>query len=205
MGDQDHNSFFSSIMLKNIDNQIPIAYDQATPSKKMTSTTKNPSSIIEKESYKYKKCDQLATNHLKQELLHEIKHYISSLQQYDKTDYMDEYIKAMQNQIASLKSEFMFLRGEVKEKNALIEKLNNNNNNINNIIINRNNNSNNNNDDNILRKTSNSPTNISNNNSFSNILNALIMIIITMAIINKIVKFFLVINLHPQKITMVML
>ena len=29
---------------------------------------------------------------------------------------MDEYIKAMQDQIASLKSEVMFLRGEVKEK-----------------------------------------------------------------------------------------
>ena len=74
MGDQDHDSFFSSIMLKNIDNQIPIAFDQATPYKTITPTTKSPSSIIEKKSYKNKKCDQLATNHLKQELLHEIKH-----------------------------------------------------------------------------------------------------------------------------------
>ena len=32
---------------------------------------------------------------------------------------MNEHIKAMQNQIASLKSEIMFLRREVKEKNAL--------------------------------------------------------------------------------------
>ena len=70
MGDQHHDSFFSS-MLKNIDNQIPIAFDQATPSKTATLTTKSPSSILEKESYKDKKCDQLATNHLKQELLHE--------------------------------------------------------------------------------------------------------------------------------------
>ena len=60
----------------------------------MIATTKSQSSIIEKESYKDKKCDQLATNHLKQELLHEIKHYISSLQQDNKTDYMDEYIHA---------------------------------------------------------------------------------------------------------------
>ena len=30
MGDQDHDSFFSSIMLKNIDNQIPIEFNQAT-------------------------------------------------------------------------------------------------------------------------------------------------------------------------------
>ena len=123
MGDQDHDSFFSSIILKNIDNQIPIAFDQATPSKTTTPTTKSPSSITEKESYKDKKCDQLFTNHLKQELLHEIKHYILCLQKDNKTDYMNEYIKAMQDQIASLKSEVMFLRREVKEKNAFIEQL----------------------------------------------------------------------------------
>ena len=119
MGDQDHDSFFSSIMLKNIDNQIPNAFDQATPSKTTTPTTKSPSSIIEKERYKDKKCDQLATNHLKQELLHEIKHHISCLQKDNKTDYMNEYIKAMQDQIASLKSEVMFLRGGSKKKTCI--------------------------------------------------------------------------------------
>ena len=36
---------------------------------------------------------------------------------------MNEYMKAMQFQFASLKSDVMFLRGEVKEKNAFIEKL----------------------------------------------------------------------------------
>ena len=135
MGDQDHDCFFSSIMLENTGNQIPSAFDQVTPSKTITPTTKSPSSIIEKESYKKKKCDQLATNHLNQELLHEIKNYILSLQQDSKTDYVGEYIKAMLDQIASLKSDIMCLRGEVNGKNAFIEQLNNNNNNI----INRNN------------------------------------------------------------------
>ena len=95
MGDQDHDSLFSSIMLKNIDNQIPIDFNQAIPSKTTTRTTRSPSSIIEKENYKDKKCDQLATNHLMQELLHEIKDCISCLQQCNKTDYMNEYIKAI--------------------------------------------------------------------------------------------------------------
>ena len=54
MGDQDHDAFFSSIMLKNIDNQMLIAFDQVTPSKTMTPRTKSLSSIIEKESYKNK-------------------------------------------------------------------------------------------------------------------------------------------------------
>ena len=120
MGDRDYDSFFSNIMLKNIDNQIPIAFNQATPSKTTIPTTKSPSSIIEKGSYKDKTCDQLATNSLKQELLHEIKHYISCLQQDNKTNYMNAYIKAMQDQIASLKKEVMFLRGEVRKKHAFI-------------------------------------------------------------------------------------
>ena len=94
-------------MLKNINNEILILFDQATPSKTKTSTTKSHSSIIEKESFRDKNCDQLAINHLKQEFLHEIKHYISCLQD-NKTDYMNEYIKAMQDQIAPLKSETMF-------------------------------------------------------------------------------------------------
>ena len=64
MDDQEHNTFFSSIMLKNTENQIPIAFDQATVSKTTTPTTKSPSSIIEKDSYKDKKSDQLAINHL---------------------------------------------------------------------------------------------------------------------------------------------
>ena len=57
MGDRDYDSFFSNIMLKNIDNQIPIAFNQATPSKTTIPTTKSPSSIIEKGSYKDKKCE----------------------------------------------------------------------------------------------------------------------------------------------------
>ena len=111
----DHSTWVIKIMIPFL-----AIFDQATPSKKMSPTTKSHSSITEKESYKDKKCHQLTTNHLKQYILHEIKHYISSLQQDNKTDYMDEYIKGMQDQIASLKSEVMFLRGEVKEKNASI-------------------------------------------------------------------------------------
>ena len=45
MGDQDHDALFSSIMLKNIYNQIPIAFVQVTPFKKITPTTKSPSAV----------------------------------------------------------------------------------------------------------------------------------------------------------------
>ena len=58
MDDQDHDSFFRSIMLRNADNQIRTAFDKATPSKPTTPTTKSPSSITGKESYKDKKCEK---------------------------------------------------------------------------------------------------------------------------------------------------
>ena len=64
---------------------------------------------------------------------------------------MDGYIKAMQDQIASLKIEVIFLRGEVKERvkerNAFIVQLNDNNNNNNNNNNDDDNDNNNNNDD----------------------------------------------------------
>ena len=57
----------------------------------------------------------VASNDLKQELLHEIKLYILSLQQDNKTDYMDEYIKVMQEQNGSLKS-YISQRGSKTKK-----------------------------------------------------------------------------------------
>lgn len=61
----------------------------------MTPRSKIPSSITEKKSFKDKKCDQQDTNHVKQELIRKIKHYILSLQQDNKSNCIDEYIKAM--------------------------------------------------------------------------------------------------------------
>ena len=57
----------------------------------------------------------VASNDLEQELLHEIKLYILSLQQDNKTDYMDEYIKAMQEQNGSLKSYISQRRSKTKK------------------------------------------------------------------------------------------
>ena len=138
----------------------------------MAPTTKSPSNITEKESYEDKMCDQPATKHLKQELLYEMKHYISSLQQHYETDYMDKCIKAMRDQIVSQKSEVIFLRRKVKEKKIFIEQLSNNSSNKNN-INNRNYDSNNdnNNDDNNNNNNNNNNYNNNNNNNKSNSIN----------------------------------
>lgn len=60
--------------------------------------------------------NQEAINHLKQRLFHEMKHHNLFLEQGQKTNYMDEYIKAVRNQIASLNDKFIFSRGEIKER-----------------------------------------------------------------------------------------
>ena len=44
---------------------------------------------------------------------------ILCLKQDNKTDYLNEYIKAMQDPIPSLKSEVMFLIAEVKQKKRI--------------------------------------------------------------------------------------
>ena len=44
---------------------------------------------------------------------------ILCLKQDNKTDYLNEYIKAMQDQIPSLKSEVMFLITEVKQRKRI--------------------------------------------------------------------------------------
>ena len=76
----------------------------------------NPLDITENKSYKDKNCDQLATNHFKHKLLSKIKRYIFFQQQYNEIQNMDEYIKAIEEKIAPLKNEVMFLSGEVTEK-----------------------------------------------------------------------------------------
>ena len=98
MSDEDDDSVFSSIVSANIKFQLHLI-KRKMASKKMTLTTKSPSSTTKNERYKDKKCDQLATNHLKKELFCEIKQFISSLQQDNKIGYMDEFIKATQSQI----------------------------------------------------------------------------------------------------------
>ena len=89
---------------------------------------------------------------------------------------MNEYIKAMQDQIASLKSEVMFLIGAVKEKTIIIIII---------IIIM------------IIILIIMIVVII--------IIIIIIIIMRIMTILTKVVKYFLIIKLHLLKITMVML
>ena len=69
----DHNDlFFSNILLRNLDNNIPLSINALTPCK----ITPNPNKKTDSSSEKY---SQTTINRLKQDLSEEIKRHISSL------------------------------------------------------------------------------------------------------------------------------
>ena len=69
----DHNDlFFSNILLRNLDNNIPLSINTLTPCR----ITPNPNKKTDSSSEKY---SQTTINRLKQDLSEEIKRYISSL------------------------------------------------------------------------------------------------------------------------------
>ena len=110
----DHNDlFFSNILLENINNNIPLSIDVLIPCKKIP----NPNKKTESSSEKY---SQTAINRSKQDLSEKIKRYISSLEKSCKKSYIDEYITSLKDQISGLKSEVIFLRKELNNKNELV-------------------------------------------------------------------------------------
>ena len=121
MGDHE-DSFFRNILLKNIESNIPLLVDVLTPYKKIPVPNKkiDSSSISEMKSYIGNKYNQISINRLKQDLPDEIKRYISSLEKSYNKSYIEEYIIILKDQISRLRSEVIFLRKELNNKNELV-------------------------------------------------------------------------------------
>ena len=77
----------------------------------------NPNKKTDSSSEKY---SQITINRLKQDLSEEIKRYISSLEKNCNKSYIDQYITSLKDQISGLKSEVIFLRKELFNKNELV-------------------------------------------------------------------------------------
>ena len=91
MGDHK-DSFFSNILLENIDDNNPLSVDVLTPCKKVP----NPNKNIDSSSEKY---SQTTINRLKRDLFEKIKRYISSLEKNHNKNYINEYITSLKDQI----------------------------------------------------------------------------------------------------------
>ena len=111
--DDRNTSFFSNILLENIDKNIPLSIDVLKPCKKIPNPNKKGDSSSEKHS-------QTSINRLKQDLSEEIKQCISSSEKNCNKSYIDQYITSLKDQISGLKSEVIFLRKELFNKNELV-------------------------------------------------------------------------------------
>ena len=66
------------------------------------------------------KYSQTTINCLKQDLSQIIKRYILSLEKICSESYVDEYIASLKDQISGLKTEVIFLKKELNNKNELV-------------------------------------------------------------------------------------
>ena len=80
---------------------------------------KNPKPKQKKRDSSIEKYSQTTINRSTQDLSEKIKRYISSLEKNCNKSYIDEYITSLKDQISGLKSEVIFLRKELNNKNEL--------------------------------------------------------------------------------------
>ena len=122
--------------LANIEMEIPIINCLSTPSKSQCNDNNfnyfngstnskvvshhNDSHIEKIESYIKEKFDEVATNHLKQKILADLKEQYQPSTTYH---FDSSVINSLKDHIKSLKNKIQFLRKEIKEKNNLISSL----------------------------------------------------------------------------------
>ena len=120
----------------NIEMEIPIINCLSTPSKSQCNDNNfnvfngstnskvvfqhNDSHIEKIESYIKEKFDEVATNHLKQKILADLKEQYQPSTTYH---FDSSVINSLKDHIKSLKNKIQFLRKEIKEKNNLISSL----------------------------------------------------------------------------------
>ena len=116
---ENNDSYFDKMLLKNIDQEIPIDVNIiSTPTKIAPSTTRT-STVSKQENYidNDKKYDETAANRHKKEILLELKNNFSAQTKES------ELFQNLKNQISSLKSEITFLQEELKEKVYVVRTL----------------------------------------------------------------------------------
>ena len=101
---ENNDSYFKKVILKNIDENIPINVDPSnTPEKNCVSTIRTPKSEI------------------KNKILLELHRRFPTKKKGN--EHLGEFIQSLNDQISTLKSEINFLREELKEKDHVIRLL----------------------------------------------------------------------------------
>ena len=100
---ESNDSFFENILLKTIDEEIPISVDV---SKIIKSTISKSKKHIDKSYVESVKSE------LKKEILFKLRHRFSA--QKKENEHLEEFIQRINDQISTLKSEINFLREKLK-------------------------------------------------------------------------------------------
>ena len=111
---QSNDSFFENVLLKNINEDIPINVDLSDTPEKNSVSTMRTSTISKTERYIDKIYDETVKSELKKEILLELQHRFPSEKKGN--EHLEEFIQSLNDQISILKNEINFLRKELKEK-----------------------------------------------------------------------------------------
>ena len=104
---ESNESFFENVLLKNINEDIPINIDLSeTPEKEFASTVRT-STISKTERYIEKIYDKTMKSELKKEILIELQHKF--LSENKGNGHLEEFIQSLNDQISILKNEINFL------------------------------------------------------------------------------------------------
>ena len=118
---ESNDSFFENVLLKNINEDIPINIDLSDTPEKDSASTMRTSTISKTERYIDKIYDETVKSELKKEILLELQHRFPSEKKGN--EHLEEFIQSLNDQISTLKSEINFLREELKEKDHVVRVL----------------------------------------------------------------------------------
>ena len=115
---ESNDSFFENVLLKNINEDIPINVDLTDTLEKDSVSTMRTSTISKTERYIDKIYDETVKSELKKEILLELQHKFPSGKKGN--GHLEEFIQSLNDQISILKNEINFLREELKEKDHVV-------------------------------------------------------------------------------------
>ena len=115
---ESNDSFFENVLLKNINEDIPVNVDLTDTLEKDSVSTMRTSTISKTERYIDKIYDETVKSELKKEILLELQHKFPSGKKGN--GHLEEFIQSLNDQISILKNEINFLREELNEKDHVV-------------------------------------------------------------------------------------
>ena len=115
---ESNDSFLQNVLLKNINEDIPINVDLSDTPEKDSVSTMRTSTISKTGRYIDKIYDETVKSELKKEILLELQHKFPAGKEGN--GHLEKFIQSLNDQISILKNKINFLREELKEKDHVV-------------------------------------------------------------------------------------